>query len=292
MRVFITGGTGFIGSAVVGELMEAGHEVTGLARSEKARQALRAMGAAAVDGTLEDLASLRRGAANADAVVHLAFIHNFADFAAAAATDQRAIEAIGEAITGANKPFIVTSGVPTSGDGRVITENDEAEPSFPRHSEQAALPFSKRGVRVSIVRPSRFVHDDGNYSFATQLINLAREKGASAYIGDGSNRLHAVHRLDLARLFRLVLAKGENGGIYQAVGDFAVPFRDIAEVIGQRLGVPTKSLSLEQAGEYFGFLGQIVGAENPASSELTQAALGWKPTHPSLLEDLATGKIF
>ncbi|MDR1157410.1 MAG: SDR family oxidoreductase [Oscillospiraceae bacterium] len=286
MKVFVTGGTGFIGSAVVRELLEAGHEVIGLVRSEKSRQQLTAMGASAVDGSLEDLDSLQRGAESADAVIHLAFIHNFVDFAASAETDKRAIEAIGEALVGTNKTFIVTSGVPSGADGHVVTENDPSDPRTPRMSEQTALPFAKRGVRVLIVRPSRFVHGDGVYGFITWLMDIAREKGAAAYIGDGANRIHAVHRLDLSRLFLLVLEKGETSAKYQAVSDCAVPYRDIAEAIGRRLNVPVISLSTEQGLAHFGFLCQIVGADNPASSEITQAALGWNPTHLSLLEDL------
>jgi nucleoside-diphosphate-sugar epimerase len=290
MRVFITGGTGFIGSVVVKELIENGHKVVGLARSERSKRALLEAGASAFDGSLEDTGRLKRGAEAADAVVHLAFVHNFDNFMASVETDKQAIEAIGEALAGTGKPFIVTSGVPSSADGRVVTENDESDPRFPRLSEQAALPFAERGVRVSIVRPSRFVHGEGDvHGFIPQLIGIAREKGVSAYIGSGANRLHAVHRLDLARLFRLALENGKTGERYQAVGDFAIPYRDIAEAIGKRLSVPADSISTEQATEHFGFLGGIVSADNPASSEITKAALGWQPTRPSLLEDLATG---
>jgi nucleoside-diphosphate-sugar epimerase len=289
MRVFITGGTGFIGSAVIRELLGAGHEVTGLARSEESRRQLTAMGAAALDGSLEDLDSLKRGAEAAGAVIHLAFVHNFDDFAASAETDKRAIQAIGEALAGTDKTFIVTSGVPSGADGHTVTEDDPSDPRAPRMSEQAALPFAERGVRVLIVRPSRFVHGDGNYGFITWLMAIAREKGVSAYIGGGANRIHAVHRLDLARLFLLVLEKGETGAKYQAVADFAIPYRSAAEAIGKRLNVPAVSISMEQGPAHFGFLSQIVGADNPASSEITQAALGWKPTHPSLLEDLQEG---
>ncbi|MDR1136708.1 MAG: SDR family oxidoreductase [Synergistaceae bacterium] len=290
MRVFITGGTGFIGAAVVKELIENGHEVVGLARSEESKRVLTDAGASAFDGSLEDADSLKRGAETAAAVVHLAFVHNFDDFVASVETDRRAIEAIGETLVGTGKPFIVTSGVPSSADGRVVTENDESDPRFPRLSEQAALPFAERGVRVSIVRPSRFVHGDGDvHGFVPQLIGIAREKGVSIYIGNGANRLHAVHRLDLARLFRLALENGKTGARYQAVGDSAVQYRDIAEVIGKRLHVPTDSISAEQATGHFDFLGGIVSADNPASSGVTKAALGWQPTHPPLLEDLATG---
>ncbi|MDR1205974.1 MAG: SDR family oxidoreductase [Peptococcaceae bacterium] len=289
MRVFITGGTGFIGSAVIRELLGAGHEVTGLARSEESKGRLAAMGAPALDGSLEDLDSLRRGAETAGAVIHLAFVHNFADFAASAETDRRAIQAIGETLAGTGKTFIVTSGVPSGENGHTVTENDPSDPRTPRVSEQAALPFAERGVRVLIVRPSRFVHGDGNFGFITWLMDIAREKGMAAYIGDGANRIHAVHRLDLARLFLLVLEKGETGAKYQAVSDFAIPYRSAAEAMGRRLNVPAISISMEQGLEHFGFLSQIVGADNPASSEITQAALGWKPTRLSLLEDLENG---
>ena len=286
MRVFITGGTGYIGSAVVKELIGSGHEVIGLARSSESKQRLEELGGTATHGSLEDLGSLKRGAENADAVIHLAFVHNFADFAASAEKDKTTIEALGKALVGTNKPFIVTSGVPSSMDGHSITENDISDPRTPRVSEQAALPFAERGVRVSIVRPSRFVHGGGLYSFATYLINIAQEKGVSAYVGDGANRLHAVHRSDLAVLYRLALEKGENGAKYQGVGDFSVPFRDIADAIAKRLNVPSVSISADKAAEHFGFLAPIIAAENPASSEITQAALGWKPTHISLVDDL------
>jgi nucleoside-diphosphate-sugar epimerase len=286
MKIFITGGTGFIGSAVVNELSLQGHKIIGLARSEKSKGRLAEMGAEAFDGQLEDLDSLRRGAKNADAVIHLGFVHDFANFAECCETDKRAVEAMGGALAGTNKPFIVTSGVPTSADGHIITENDESDTYTPRKSEQAALPFAKRGVKTMIVRPSRFVHGDGVFGFVTWLINIARDKGGAAYIGDGTNCLHAVHKNDLAQLYCLVLEKGENGAKYQGVADFSIPYRDIAEAIGKRLGVPAKSITAEQAGEHFGFLSQIVGAQNPASAEITQTALGWKPTYPALLDDL------
>ncbi|MDR1536538.1 MAG: SDR family oxidoreductase [Clostridiales bacterium] len=286
MRVFITGGTGFIGSAVIKELLGAGHGVVGLARSEKAKQALAAAGAAAIDGSLEDLESLKRGAAEADAVVHCGFVHDFANFAKCCETDRLAIEVMGTALVGSNKPFIVTSGVPAVESGQVATEKDESETRTPRVSEQAALPFAGRGVRVVIVRPSRFVHGDGNFGFASMLIDMAGKSGVAVCIGDGANRIHAVHVNDLAKLFTLALEKGENGAKYQAVGDFAIPFKEVAEAIGKRLNVPMVSIMPEQAAERLGMLGQVIGADNPASSEITQTALGWKPTGLSLLQDL------
>ncbi|MDR0571067.1 MAG: SDR family oxidoreductase [Clostridiales Family XIII bacterium] len=285
MKVFVTGGTGFIGSAVVKELVAGGHDVVGLARSAAGRRALEALGASALDGDLEDAGSLRRGAEAADAAIHMAFVHNFAEFAAAGQTDKRAIEAIGEALALTGKQFVVTSGVPGGESGHVVTERDKSG-DFPRMSESAALPFAERGVRVTLVRPSRFVYGEGLANgFIAALIGTAAQKGVSAYVGDGGNRIHAVNVLDLARLYLLALEKGVSA-VYQGVGDGAVRFRDVAEAIGARLGIPTVSISAEQAAGHFGFLGQIAGADNPASSELTQAALGWGKTRPSLLETL------
>jgi nucleoside-diphosphate-sugar epimerase len=221
-------------------------------------------------------------------VIHLAFVHNFADYATAAEIDKLAIEAIGDALIGSDKPFVVTSGVPTGAPGHVVTEADDPVPGgFPRQSEAAALPYAARGVRVSIVRPSRFVYQGISGGFISRLVDMAADRGSSAYVGDGMNHIHAVHNLDLAALYRLALENGAVGARYQGVGDGAVPFRDVAVAIGQRLGVPLKSISPEEAAQHFGFLGAIVALDNPASSELTQAELGWKPTHPALLEDLA-----
>jgi nucleoside-diphosphate-sugar epimerase len=287
MKVFITGGTGFIGSAVIRELAANGHSAVGLARSEKSRRTLAALGVSAFDGSLEDLDSLKRGAETADAVIHLAFIHNFAEFAAAGQTDRQAIEALGGALAGTNKPFIVTSGVPNGKNGHIVTESDESG-TFPRMSEAAALPLAERGTRVTIVRPSRFVHGETLANgFIAALIGIAGQKRVSAYVGSGSNHIHAVNVLDLAKLYLLALEKGKGGAKYQGVGDSAIAFRDVAEAIGRRLDVPAASISAEQAAEHFGFLGQIAGADNPASSEITQSELGWKPTRPSLLENLA-----
>ncbi|GHV19862.1 putative NAD-dependent epimerase/dehydratase [Clostridia bacterium] len=290
MKIFITGGTGFIGSAVIKELLAKGHEVVGLARSEKSEQTLTELGASAVHGSLEDLDSLKRGAEAADAIIHCAFVHNFADFVAAGQTDKRAIEALGEALAGTNKPFIVTSGVPRRADNQPVTENDES-PTFARMSEAAALPFAERGVKVMLVRPSRFVYGEALINgFISSFIGIAAQKGVSAYVGDGGNRIHAVNVLDLAKLYILALKNGKAGAIYQGVGDGAIPYKDVAGTIGKRLNVPTASISPEQATEHFGFLSRFVGADNPASSEITQTALGWKPTHPSLLETLAMEK--
>jgi nucleoside-diphosphate-sugar epimerase len=288
-RVFITGGTGYIGAAVVQDLVAHGHAVTGLARSEASRQRLAELGATPLGGDLEDASALARGAQGADAVIHLAFVHNFADFAAAADADARAITALGEALAHTGKPFLVTSGVPSAVDGHVITESDDPDGRMPRRSEAAALPFASQGVRVSLVRPSRFVYGDGPGGFITQLIAIARAAGVSAYVDDGANHIHAGHRADTAELYRLALDHGEAGAKYQAVGDAAVPFRDVAEAIADRLGLPTSSITPSHAADHFGFLGPIVAAENPASSEATRKALGWNPTRPSLVEDLRHG---
>ena len=294
MRIFITGGTGFIGSAVVDELVRTGHEVVGLARSEKSARVLEGLGAKTFMGSLEDIDSIRRGTDSADAVMHLAFVHDFADFNASVEIDRKAIEAIGETLSRTNKAFVVTSGVPMRKDGELVTEETPSDTKdFPRMSETAALPFVEKGVRVLVVRPSRFVHGEGDaHGFTVSLINTARQTGKSAYIGDGKNRVQAVHRLDVASLFRLALEKGTAGGIYQAVGDGAIPFRKVAEMIARMLNVPAVSIPPAEATAHFGFLGQVAGADNPASSEATQKALGWKPTHPTLLEDLASGFYF
>jgi nucleoside-diphosphate-sugar epimerase len=288
MRIFVTGSTGFIGTAVVRELLDTGHEVIGLARSKTSAQSLEKAGAAVQEGSLEDIDSLRRGADSADAVIHTAFVHDFSNFGAAVETDRRAIETIGETIAGSSRPFVVTSGVPVGKYGQVVTENDDSDPAiFLRLSEAAALPYAKRDVRVSIVRPSRFVHGQGDtHGFVPQLIGIARNKGVAAYIGDGSNRCHAVHILDVAHLFCLAVEKATAGSRYQAVGDEGIPFREIAEAIGKLLHIPTVSITAEEAMNHFGFLGQIVGMDNPASSAITQKTLGWHPTHPSLLQDL------
>jgi nucleoside-diphosphate-sugar epimerase len=294
MRIFVTGGTGFIGSAVVRELLDAGHELIGLARSKSSAQLLERAGVSVQEGSLADLDSLKRGADSAEAVIHIAFVHDFSNFGAAVETDRRAIETIGETLAGSNRPFVVTSGVPVGERGQIVTENDDSDPAvFPRLSEAAALPYAKRDVRVSVVRPSRFVHGEGDtHGFIPQLINIARNKGVAAYIGDGLNRCHAAHVLDVAHLFCLAVEKATAGSRYQSVADGGIPFRDIAGAIAKRLNVPAVSISAEEAVNHFGFLGQIAGMDNPASSEITQKTIGWHPTHPSLLQDLAADCYF
>ena len=287
MRVFVTGASGFIGSAVVDELIAAGHKVLGLARSDAAATSLIAAGADVHRGSLEDLDCLRSGAVAADAVIHTAFIHDFSKFQANCETDRRAIEAIGSALAGSDRPFIVTSGTGIARTpGRPTTEEDAPDSEIPRiASEQAAASVQALGVRVSVMRLPQ-VHDPVKQGLITYLIDVAREKGVSAYVGDGQNRWPAVHRLDAAHLYRLVLEKGSAGARYHAVDEEGVPLRDIAEVIGKHLNVPVVSKSHEEAADHFGWLAHFAAFDIPASSQWTQEQLGWRPRGPGLISDL------
>ena len=293
MKVFVTGATGFIGSAVVRELLTAGHEVVGLARSDAGAQKLKAAGAEAHIGSLEDPESLAKGAAAADGVIHLAFIHSFPGFLGAPKKDQRAIDAMGAVLVGTNKPLVVAGGVLGLRPGQILTE--DYRPNYakvPRKSEQAVLAWASRGVRASVVRLSPTVHGDGDPGFSAMLVAAARKKGRAVYVGNGSSRWAAVHRLDAAPLFRLALEKGVAGGIYHGVSDEGVKFLDIATILGRRLNVPLVSKSGLGALFSLGFLGFLAGLDGPASSQLTQKELGWIPTHPSLISDLENGTYF
>lgn len=295
MRIFVTGATGFVGSAIVQELLGAGYEVLGLTRSEEGAQKLAAAGAQAHFGTLEDLGSLQRGAADADGVIHTAFIHDFTQYAAAAEADQRAIQAIGTTLAGSNRPFIITSGFASlvkSGD--LMTEDDTRDPNVRamRLSEDAALQLVEQGVRATVVRLAASVHDKGDHGFVPMLIQIARTTGVSAYISEGLNRWPAVHRLDAARLYRLVLEQGVAGGRYHGVADEGVPFRDIAGAIGRHLNVPVVSKSADEAATHFGWMGNFARLDLGASSALTQQRLGWQITQPGLLADLEHGDYF
>jgi nucleoside-diphosphate-sugar epimerase len=287
MRIFVTGATGFIGTAIVQELIGTGHQVLGLARSDSGSKWLTAAGAEVHRGSLEDLESLRSGAAAADGVIHTAFIHDFANYAPAAEADKRAIEALGAALAGSGRPFVVTSGtLLVQRQGPLATEEDAPDSNFPRKSEQAALALASRGVRVSVVRLPPSVHGDGDHGFVPRLISIARGKVVSAYPGDGSNRWPAVHRLDAAHLYRLAIEKGSAWAAYHGVADEGVPFRDIAEVIGRRLNVPVAAKAPEEVAGHFGWIGLFASIDCPASSARTQKELGWRPAHPALIADI------
>jgi nucleoside-diphosphate-sugar epimerase len=289
MRVFVTGASGFVGSAVVADLIGAGHQVTGLARSDANAAAITAAGAAVHRGSLEDLDSLRAGAAKADGVIHCAFIHDFSKYQANSEIDRHAIAALGSVLADSNRPLIVTSGMARLAQNRFATEDDQpprADAALPRASEEAADEAARNGVRAMTVRLPPSVHGAGDHGFVPMLIQIARQKGVAAYVEDGANRWPAVHRLDAASVYRLALDKGVAGARYHAIGDTGVPTRDIAAIIGKRLGLPVVSKTRAEAGEHFGFLGLFFGADCPATSIKTEQQLGWRPTQPGLIADL------
>ncbi|QRP47803.1 SDR family oxidoreductase [Amycolatopsis sp. FDAARGOS 1241] len=296
MRVFVTGATGFVGTAVVRELLGAGHQVLGLARSDASAAKLTAAGADVHRGSLEDLESLRGGVAAADGVIHTAFIHDFSDFERSIAADRHAVEALGEALAGTGRPFVISSGTPSVPAG-VATEATVPEAGSPAAgrlaAEEVLVSLATRGVRGSVVRLPRSVHsDEDRHGFVPLLIETARTRGVSAYPGDGMNAWPAVHCLDAARLYRLALEHAPAGTRLHAVGDEGIPVRDLAERIGKHLGLPVESIPVERAVDHFGWLGGVFSADMPASSVATQQLLDWHPAHPGLLADLDAGHYF
>lgn len=300
MRVFVTGATGHIGSAVVPELLGAGHQVVGLARSDSSAEALAATGAEVRRGDLDDLVGLREAAAAADGVIHLAFKHDLmatGDFPAAVAADLAAIEALGSALEGTGKPFVTSSGtlmLTFAGiTGRPGTESDTAPAGARVDAENHVTGLADKGVRSCVVRLPPIVHSTlDHHGFVHVLTGIARQTGVSGYVADGANRWPSVHTLDAARVYRLALEDAPAGSRLHAVADEGIPFRDIAAAIGRGAGVPTAAIPAADAGEHFAFLGGFVGADNPVSSEVTRKLLGWEPAHPGLVEDLAAGHYF
>ncbi|GAB7129021.1 SDR family oxidoreductase [Silvimonas sp. JCM 19000] len=282
MHVFVTGATGWVGHTVVADLLQAGHQVTGLARDADKAAALSAQGAQVLRGTLDELDLLRQGASAADAVIHTAFNHDFSRFLQNVEQDRSAIEALGSALLGTQKPLLVTSGLARLAPGRLATEADVPDAQFARKSEFAARALAEQGVRAATVRLAPSVHGLGDHGFVPILIKLAREKGVSAYLGDGQNRWAGVHRTDAARVYRLALETGLSEAAYHAVADESVPFKAIAEVIGRQLGLPVES----REREHFGWFADFASMDMAASAAHTRAVLNWQPSGPDLLSDL------
>jgi nucleoside-diphosphate-sugar epimerase len=286
MRIFVTGASGFIGSAVVKALLGASHSVIGLARSPESAQAITAAGADAHRGSLEDFDSLRAGVAKADGVIHLGFVHDFSNREAAAQIDCRAIETMGGALAGSNRPFVIASVLMGLSNGKTAVESDQAPQMGRYKSDHLALGLAERGVRSCVVRLPPTVHGVGDNRFLPSLIDQARDNSVSIYVGDGANRWPAVHRLDAARLFRLAIERAQAGVSLHAIAEEGVPFRDIATVIGKRLSVPVASKPASEAGAFVGFLSHFIGIDAPASSARTRELIGWKPIEIGLIADL------
>ena len=295
MRVFVTGASGFVGSAVVKQLLQAGHQVLGLVRSDSAAEALAKTGAEVHRGDLTDLESLKKGAEQCDAVIHTAFNHDFTRFKANCEDDRKVIAALGEVLAGSDRPLVITSGIGMMNYGRLLTENDVPPPSdtAPRSaSEEAARTLNEQGVNTYIVRLPPTVHDKGDHGFIPMVIGMAKEKGESAFIGEGQNHWPAVHRLDAAAVYRLIIEKKPAQKVYHAVAEEGIPFRQIATAIGQGLHIPTVSKEGADADAHFGWFKHFAAIDCPASSAQSRKSLGWEPTHPGLPEDLASGIYF
>lgn len=295
MRVFVTGASGFVGSAVVKQLLQAGHQVLGLVRSDSAAEALAKTGAEVHRGDLTDLESLKKGAEQCDAVIHTAFNHDFTRFKANCEDDRKVIAALGEVLVGSDRPLVITSGIGMMNYGRLLTENDVPPPSdtAPRSaSEEAARTLNEQGVNTYIVRLPPTVHDKGDHGFIPMVIGMAKEKGESAFIGEGQNHWPAVHRLDAAAVYRLIIEKKPAQKVYHAVAEEGIPFRQIATAIGQGLHIPTVSKEGANADAHFGWFKHFAAIDCPASSAQSRKSLGWEPTHPGLPEDLASGIYF
>jgi len=296
MKVFVTGATGFIGTAIVQELISVGHQVLGLARSDASAEALIAAGATVHRGDIEDLNSLRSGAKESDGVIHAGFIHEFARFKEVCEIDKLAIQAIGEALAGSERPFIVTSGTALVSPGKLATEDIIPHADSSAHpriaSEEAADAVAKLGVRVSVLRLSPSVHGDGDHGFVPMLIDIARKKGISAYVGEGVNRWTAIHRLDAARLYRLALEGATIGARFHGVAQEGIAFKDIAETIGKHLNIPVVSISPEEAADHFGWFAGFAALDVPASSKETREKLNWHPVQPKLIADMGQGSYF